>query len=523
MSDQIFWGDTHHNFFVLEERDVDLDRICRAARSHLDFMTFAYYTPYHSPYRPERNPPGKRGFRLEAWKPAERIEREWVQVQLASRGHTEEGAFVVFPGYEWQGNSTSGDHNVVYRAEGPPVYRVDTLAELYACLRRHDAIAIPHHTAYRVGMRGKDWSVHDEELSPFAEIYSIHGCSETDEMALGLWRNLHMGPGVSGGTYQDALRRGLHLGAICSTDNFGQHLLTGSYGNGLMAALAPELTRQALWAAFKARRVYGVTGDRIELDFTVNGRPMGERIHAAGARRIRAAVRGLDALDRIELLRDERVIATHNHQGIWERPRPDSPGRFFLRLEVGWGPGADELEIGEHAWDGELRVDRGRFLRATPCWTTHGQTPVRLADGVATFAMCTPPYSGLTPWQNAIVFEFEADPSALLCLRLNGHAEGGPLAGFMAGSRLIWYRDECVARLHDLRGLTPDECERDDAYYHMAYKAKLHRTLPEAACSAILDLDDDEPLDREACYRVRVEQRNGQRAWSSPIWVAPAG
>ena len=125
-------------------------------------MTFAYYTPYHSPYRPERNPPGKRGFRLEAWKPAERIEREWAQVQLASRGHTEEGAFVVFPGYEWQGNSTSCDHNVVYRAEGSPVYRVDTLAELYACLRRHDAIAIPHHTAYRVGMRGKDWSVHDE-------------------------------------------------------------------------------------------------------------------------------------------------------------------------------------------------------------------------------------------------------------------------------------------------------------------------------------------------------------------------
>ena len=25
----------------------------------------------------------------------------------------------------------------------------------------------------------------------------------------------------------------------------------------------------------------------------------------------------------------------------------------------------------------------------------------------------------------------------------------------------------------------------------------------------------------EVHYRVRVEQRNGQRAWSSPIWVAP--
>ena len=32
---------------------------------------------------------------------------------------------------------------------------------------------------------------------------------------------------------------------------------------------------------------------------------------------------------------------------------------------------------------------------------------------------------------------------------------------------------------------------------------------------------DEEPLDAEANYRVRVEQRNGQRAWSSPVWVRP--
>jgi hypothetical protein len=34
-----------------------------------------------------------------------------------------------------------------------------------------------------------------------------------------------------------------------------------------------------------------------------------------------------------------------------------------------------------------------------------------------------------------------------------------------------------------------------------------------------MEWEDDEPLDRETNYRVRVEQRNGQRAWSSPIWV----
>jgi len=47
--------------------------------------------------------------------------------------------------------------------------------------------------------------------------------------------------------------------------------------------------------------------------------------------------------------------------------------------------------------------------------------------------------------------------------------------------------------------------------------------MPEAAYSATLDVDDDEPARGEVHYRARVEQRNGQRAWSSPIWVRAPG
>jgi hypothetical protein len=336
-----------------------------------------------------------------------------------------------------------------------------------------------------------------------------------------MWRNRHMGPAVTGGTYRDALLAGLHVGAIGSTDSFGSHLLSGMYGHGLMAALAPALTRDDLWAAFKARRVYGVTGDRIALDFTVNGAEMGSRLRAAGPRQVHVAVTGLDALDRIEVLRDERVIATHNHQAAWAPPRPGVRRRFLLRQGAGWGPAADELEVGEHAWEGELILSGGRFLRSVPCWRTPGQGPVALTHDRATFALRTDPAAVDAAWQNALVFEFEADGADTLHLRLNGHTEVGPVAAFMARSRVIWYRDECVARLQALRGLTPAECERDDTYYHMAYKAKLHRAQPEAAYTVAFDFVDDAPLEREACYRVRVEQRNGQRAWSSPIWAAP--
>jgi hypothetical protein len=518
---RIFWGDSHHNLFVRDDDEVDMGAACESARAHLDFMSMAYYTPHLYAYKPELNPPGKHGFRLEEWKDPKRIEREWQVVQDASRSYNEAGTFVTFPGYEWQGDGRSGDHNVIYREEGLPVYRTDSLTELYQKLRRHAALAIPHHTAYRVGCRGKDWSVHDEVLTPFAEIYSVHGCSETDEGWVGLWRNHHMGPGVTDGTYSEALLRGLHVGAICSGDNFGAGMLTGTYGNGLMAVLAPELTRDALWDAFGARRVYGVTGDRIEVEFSVNEAPMGARIDVDGPRRIHVRARGLDAIDRIEILRNERVIATYNHQGRWRCAQPGTRGRFVLRVEAGWGPTADELEIGGHTWTGHIDVSGGDFVRAVPCWRTLGQGPVTLAGGKAAFTMHTDPGSVAQQWQNANVFEFESDPGSMVHVCLNGRAEHVTVGELMRGSRLIWYREECVDRLEELRGLTEAECEREDTYYHMAHKAKLHRVLPEAAYMATYEYEDDEVLTGATWYRVRVEQRNGQRAWTSPVWVCP--
>ncbi len=56
-----------------------------------------------------------------------------------------------------------------------------------------EAIGIPHHVAYQLGSRGKNWATHDENFSPFAEIYSSHGCSENDTGGMDMERHLHMG------------------------------------------------------------------------------------------------------------------------------------------------------------------------------------------------------------------------------------------------------------------------------------------------------------------------------------------
>ncbi|MBN1838367.1 MAG: DUF3604 domain-containing protein [Spirochaetales bacterium] len=519
---RLYWGESHDNTYQFASMSTPVEEVLERAASHLDFYAAAYYTACAAAFEEGGHQAEKSGASriiLEGWKDPQRLEREWAEVQRATAAANRPGEFITLPGYEWQGDGSSGDHNVYFLREGAKIHRVATLKELYACLKGTDALAIPHHTGYRPGRRGRDWSVWDEAMSPFTEIYSVHGCSETDEEWIGLRKNFYMGPGQGGGTYQDALDRGYHLGAICSTDNWGD--MPGHYGNGRMACLAEELTREALWKAFKARRVYGVTGDRIRIDFRVDGAVMGSVISASGPRRVRVDVVGSDALDRIELLRNGRVIATHCHQGTWEVPPSGRRARFKLRIEAGWGPRPGELDLPDRVWNGRLTVDGAALLDCEPCWISSGQGCPVLAGGTASFRLVSSSRNVAEPRHNANVFELEADPGSAAVLELNGLTLREPLARLAAGSRVLWYRDDCIRALEENAGVPAGSPEREDVYYLMAYKAKVHRLIPEAGYTARLDFEDDEPLGGETHYRVRVEQRNGQRAWSSPIWATP--
>jgi hypothetical protein len=93
---------------------------------------------------------------------------------------------------------------------------------------------------------------------------------------------------VAGRCVQDALgTHGQRLGIIASSDNHLRHLgsLSAIYGpsghsglhwsTGLAAVFADELSRQSLYAGLDRRQTYGTTGERIFLEFEVDGYPMG--------------------------------------------------------------------------------------------------------------------------------------------------------------------------------------------------------------------------------------------------------
>ncbi|MCK5804637.1 MAG: DUF3604 domain-containing protein [Lentisphaeria bacterium] len=522
----VYWGDTHDNVGQRPECPVSFDQNVAYAREHLDFYVPALYVAAHTPLQ-ARDGSAFAGkpcqIAIEKWKSEELLEEQWQELQRATQAACVPGKFITFPGYEWQGDGTSGDHNVIHRQEGGAIVKVATLPELYARLQCLDALAIPHHPAYLRGRRGKDWSVHDDRLSPFVEVYSVHGGSETDEECCGLRINSKLGPSVTGGSYQDALDRGCHVGAIASTDGTG--IFPGRYNWGLMGCLASELTREAIWEAFCQRRVYGVTGDRIQLSFHVNGAIMGSRTTVPGAREIQVSVRGLDALDRVEVLRNGRVIHTHCHQGVWQLPDEHVRSEFVFRIEIGWGPYPQESGAqSPRRWRGALTLPSGgRVCGFEPCWTDPGQMAPTLSGNGAEFALVTPQATAgrgpLSLFGNAIVFKLEGKMTDPVVLCIDDLRFEGTIGALCRGSHILALESESREMLKHRFGLDVGTFERPTFDYLYAHKVKLHRAVPQVGFSTQFEFVDNEPLQGEANYRIRVEQRNGQKAWSSPVWV----
>jgi hypothetical protein len=120
----------------------------------------------------------------------------------------------------------------------------------------------------------------------------------------------------------EALRRGYRLGMIASSDNHvgmpgrsypHDRQIHTPFPGGLAAVWAPELTREAIFDAVRARRCYGTTGARIILEFSVDGEPMGGELQvddARAPRKIRVHARGTDVITRLEILRNGQVVHT---------------------------------------------------------------------------------------------------------------------------------------------------------------------------------------------------------------------
>jgi hypothetical protein len=500
---QPFWGEMHTHSAV-SDGNGSMEDCFAIARSHLDFWALADHAYGECVFSPD--------YRRD--RPDHLIlNEEWARLQELCRTYEAPGEFVPFLAYEWT-NFGFGHHNVYYLDYDQPIRMPATLPALYESLRTVDAMVIPHHTGYPVGLCGKDWDHHDETLTPFVELYSLHGSSEEPGgirplLTTGSW----MGPGASGGSVQEGLARGYKLGIIASSDAHGEH--PGAYDLGLVAAYAEELTRYSLWDAFKAKRVYGVTGDRIALDVAINGHPMGSTLQVTDRRVIDIGVVAWDKVERLDIVKNNALL--HSVVEPAGTTAPDRRLRFRFMVEWGWNRKAPD------DWEGHLELRDGRILQAIPCY--RGRVASRVGRGIThqTDRACswtshTEQHQHGTPLRrsaDALWFDVECDWDAPLHLWLSSGGRRQELrllpADILARSVL----------LH----LEPVPYTTDGAHWRKMEtlaKMKVHQGWPIEQLALSLHYEDDtrgRTNNRTDFYYVRVIQRNGQRAWSSPIWV----
>jgi len=94
----------------------------------------------------------------------------------------------------------------------------------------------------------------------------------------------------------------------------------------MMAVRTDELTREAVWEAWRARHAWGSTGPRVLLDFSIDGVTQGNEASrpAADPRNLHVEVAAPVGITRIEIVRDDPaapVFVQEYDEPVWN-PEP---------------------------------------------------------------------------------------------------------------------------------------------------------------------------------------------------------
>jgi hypothetical protein len=498
MTYRLYWGDLHSHCSISYGHGT-VDQALARARQQLDFCSITGHAfwpdmPADRSRYAEVIDYHREGFA--------RLARNWDTLLARQAAVSQPGSFVALPSYEWH-SLQYGDHNVYGPAPGLALLDAPDLAALRQQACRQGAIVIPHHIGYAAGYRGIDWRHFREERSPFVEIFSLHGCSESDAAPYPMLHD--MGPRDAGSTAEAGWALGHRFGLIASTDHHSAY--PGSHGDGRVGVFATALTREALWEALQARRVFAATGDRIDARLFVNDAWIGESIRAPARRHVRVQVRGSDALDRVEVLKNGRVI-----RRLFAEPGPVVPesGNFRLRLTWGWGR-RDETT----RWQARLELAEGAITRIETCFSGPPVVaPVRqagdaeVADAEDLLHAVTERGERSLAWRSSTTGNLSMRHGTTQALSLELAA---PLATTVSlevdGQRFEHSLAELLhaGRCHYLRGW-------------LSEAIRIGPLVPVTECRLEAEWDDLPEKDVDM-YRLRVAQQNGQWAWLTPIWA----
>jgi len=463
-AERIYWGETHgHTGFA--EGAGTVDNFFRFARedARLDFMTLSEH---------------------DLWMDDHEFEVLREQVVAAH----DPGLFVTYLGYEFTVQPTLGGHNnVLFRTpEGRrrvERQRAPELALMLAALRAEndieDVLVIPHaHNP------GRWWSTDPDSVRQ-VEIVSNHGTFE--------WLG------------RKFLKHGTHVGFIGGSDDHIGHpgirpLSNSRSGSdnfgGLAAVMSRSLDRDGVFDALRARNTYATNGQKIILRLLANGQAMGQTLAPARKLRLDGRVVGTAPVTRVDLVRNGETVESHEYFETRRRPT----GLLDVRFDSESDPRVREKHSrGWRVWEGHMDIE-GATLRgiATPNTENIYTEYARMSE----------------EHDNRVEF-FIRTRGAPKNIELD-LADIGPDVAVTIAARSR--RDGDIERRIALDRL-PRDGERIDApagEHQDSLEVRWVEPSPERDRSFSFDAGS---AGSDDTFYVRVLQRNGGMAWSSPVKV----
>ncbi|MDA1089955.1 MAG: DUF3604 domain-containing protein [Proteobacteria bacterium] len=304
----------------------------------------------------------------------------WQWLNELSAEFTVDDEFIVFPGWEWSGNTgLGGDRNILHMKEGRQIHRsshalVDDLSDtdtdcnsandLFEALKGEDCVVFAH-----IGGRYADITIaHDDRLERAVEVHSAWGTFE--------W------------LVDDAFEQGYRVGIVSNSDGHkgrpgASHpgaTKFGAYG-GLTCTLASTFTRAGLMDGLKRRHHYGTTGNRVGLDtraifdtpaalFADDPKLGGVTSEQVGAAMMGDILRsGDDAVTfSIDVLGNAPIerIDIRNGLETVEVFRPYAAADLGRRIRVLWEGSEYRGRGRETVWDGHAELTGNTFAALTP-------------------------------------------------------------------------------------------------------------------------------------------------------------
>ena len=428
----------------------------------------------------------------------------WQWLNELSAEFTEDGRFIVFPGWEWSGNTgLGGDRNVLHLHEGRQIHRsshalVDDLSDidtdatsasdLFEALKDEDCTVFAH-----IGGRYADIKVaHDQRIEKGVEVHSAWGTFE--------W------------LVHDAFEQGYRVGILSNSDGHkgrpgASHPGSTSFGayGGLTCVLAPEFTRAGIMQGLRKRHHYGTTGSRVLLDTRIDFMNEAElfaddpRLGDVSSEMVRTAMMG-DILqtteDRVKFTIDVHSAAPieridiRNGLDTLEVFRPYTEADLGKRIRVIWEGSEYRGRGRETIWDGYAELSGNSFETLTPI--------------------------------NRYNIDRRFEQTAAGCVEWSALTTGG-FGGFEA---VLQERDQGSLRIDT--ALVQQEIEirdigRDEFIFAnggIERRIRVFR-LPDLNPHRALKIERDIELvaQRDNPLYVRVTHEDGHYSWSSPIYL----